>query len=188
MDWILASGSPRRKEILQNLGINFEVITAEVDETCDKTDPAEIVCELAARKASAVAERIGKTDRFILAADTLVACDGKVLGKPADAADAASMLRMLSGRTHQVFSGISLIRGDRQITEYECTAVTFDQMTEDEIARYIESGEPFDKAGGYAVQGKAAVFIKKLDGCYFNVVGLPVHRLYRMLQNWEGTI
>ena len=188
MDWILASGSPRRKEILQNLGISFEVITADVDESCDKTDPAEIVCELAARKAAAVAAQVGPTDRPILAADTLVACDGKVLGKPVDAADAAAMLRMLSGRTHEVFSGISLIVGDRQITEFEATAVTFDEMTDKEIADYIATGEPLDKAGGYAVQGKAAVFIKKLDGCYFNVVGLPVHRLYRMLKKWEVSI
>lgn len=188
MNWILASGSPRRKEILQNLGVHFEVITADIEETCDKTDPAEIVCELAARKASAVAERIGQTDRLIVAADTLVACDGNVLGKPADVADATAMLQMLSGRTHEVFSGISLILGDRQITECECTAVTFDKMTDDEIAAYIASGEPFDKAGGYAVQGKAAVYIQKLDGCYFNVVGLPVHRLYQMLQELEVTL
>ncbi len=186
MKWILASGSPRRKDILHDLGCQFDVMTADTDETCTATDPAEIVCTLAKRKAEAVADKLGvrSDERLIIAADTLVACDGKVLGKPVDRDDAAAMLRMLSGRTHQVFSGVSLIWGDKQSTAFECTDVTFDTLTEQEIQRYVDSGEPLDKAGSYGIQGKAAAFIRRIDGCYFNVVGLPVHRLYRLLQEW----
>ena len=186
MKWILASGSPRRRDILTDLGCTFEIVTADTDETCTAVDPAEIVCTLAKRKAEAVAKKIGtrSDERLIIAADTLVACDGKVLGKPIDRDDAAAMLRMLSGRTHEVYSGVSLILGDRAQTAFECTKVTFDEMTDKDIARYIDSGEPMDKAGAYAVQGKAAAYIRGIDGCYFNVVGLPVHRLYGMLQEW----
>ena len=186
MKWILASGSPRRRDILTDLGCTFDIVTADTDETCVATDPAEIVCTLAQRKAEAVADKLGDRlgERLIIAADTLVACDGKVLGKPRDRADAAAMLTTLSGRTHEVYSGVSLILGDCVQTAFECTKVTFDDLTAEEIARYIDSGEPMDKAGAYAVQGKAAAFIRGIDGCYFNVVGLPVHRLYRMLQEW----
>lgn len=186
MKWILASGSPRRRDILTELGCTFDIVVADTDESCNANDPAEIVCILAERKAKAVAEKLGDSanGRLIIAADTLVSCDGNVLGKPKDRTDAKSMLTMLSGRTHEVYSGISLILNGRVQTAFECTQVSFNEMTDAEIERYIDSGEPMDKAGAYAVQGKAAAFIQGLNGCYFNVVGLPVHRLYRMLQEW----
>ena len=188
MKWILASGSPRRREILEMLGVPFSVVTADVDETCSLSDPAETVKELAHRKAKAVADRLGyPAETLIIAADTLVAIDGTVLGKPRDRDDARRMIQQLSGRTHAVYSGVSLIRGKQTLTEFEKTEVTFGAMTERDIERYLNTGEPFDKAGGYAVQGKAAVFIEKINGCYFNVVGLPVHRI-RLMLNKMGII
>ena len=186
---ILASKSPRRREILSMLGVPFSVLSADADETSAINDPEALVRELAARKGRAVRDLLRARgewdgDTLIIAADTVVAVGGEILGKPRDDADACRMLFLLSGKTHRVVSGVALFRGEREIAESECTAVTFAPLSDKEISSYTASGEPRDKAGAYAVQGLASVFIKKIDGCYFNVVGLPVHRLYRMLCAW----
>ena len=185
MKYILASASPRRKEILLNLGLDFTVVTSDADEESDIRDPEELTMELARRKGQAVAEHlsgIGKLDEntVIISADTVVFCDGEILGKPRDKADAEKMIRMLSGKTHTVTSGVALIYKGKTVSAVSTTEVTFDTLTEEFIDRYINSPEPYDKAGGYAVQGKAAEVISKINGCYFSVVGLPVNCLCRL--------
>lgn len=182
---ILASGSPRRREILQNLGIPFEIVTSDADESCSLTSPAELVRELAARKGEAVRDLLREQgvdlrETLILAADTVVAQDQTILGKPADRADAKRMLTSLSGRDHAVYSGIALIFGDETVTESVRTAVHVAPLTEEEIMRYVATGEPDDKAGGYAMQGLFSPYITGIEGCYFNVVGLPVHAMFRL--------
>ena len=182
---ILASGSPRRREILNNLGIPFEVITSDADEHCTLTDPAAFVRELATRKGLAVRDMLANqgvdlTDTLILAADTVVAQDSTILGKPTDRADAVRMLTSLSGRDHAVYSGIALIRGDQIAAASERTAVHVALLTEEQIARYVATGEPDDTAGSYAMQGLFSPYITGIEGCYFNVVGLPVHALFRL--------
>ena len=188
---ILASKSPRRREILTMLGMHFEVMSADADEHSDITDPAVLVSELALRKGRAVRDLLQARgewdeDTLIIAADTVVAVDGEILGKPADSADAARMLRLLSDSTHEVLSGVALLRGDEERVAAEATGVRFARMSEDEIAWYVASGEPADKAGAYAVQGLASLFIKGLDGDYFNVVGLPVYRLHTLMKEMLG--
>lgn len=185
MKLILASGSPRRREILTNLGIPFEVITSDADENCALTDPAALVRELAARKGTAVRDRLlaegaDLRDTLILAADTVVAKGSTILGKPADRADAVRMLTDLSGCDHAVYSGIALLCGDRIATESERTAVHVAPLSAEEIARYVATGEPDDKAGSYAMQGLFAPYIRGIEGCYFNVVGLPIHAMFRL--------
>ena len=185
MKYILASASPRRKEILLNLGLDFTVITSDADEESDIRDPEELTMELARRKGQAVAEHLSDTGRLdedtvIISADTVVFCDGEILGKPRDKADAEKMIRMLSGKTHTVTSGVALIYKGKTVSAVSTTEVTFDTLTEEFIDRYINSPEPYDKAGGYAVQGKAAEVISKINGCYFSVVGLPVNCLCRL--------
>ncbi len=182
MHLILASKSPRRREILENLGVRFEIVTADTDESIDEHDPCRLVEILAARKGEAVREKLqaeGKdlSNCVILASDTVVAADGEILGKPHDRADARRMLGTLSGATHRVVSGICLIRDGKVYTAHEVTQVTFDLMDEDEIEDYINTENPYDKAGAYAIQGRASAYIRGISGCYFNVVGLPVHRL-----------
>jgi septum formation protein len=191
MKIVLASKSPRRREILASLGLRFEIVSADADESSDITDPALLVQELSLRKGRATREllrRAGKwdADTLIIASDTVVAAGHEILGKPRDDDDAARMLRLLSDGSHQVISGISLLLGDREIAAYDTTAVHFSSMSEAEIAWYVQSGEPRDKAGAYAVQGLASIFIKGLAGCYFNVVGLPVHRLDELLRDFLG--
>ena len=182
---ILASKSPRRREILQNLGLEFEVITADTNEECDITDGALLAEELSLRKAKAVADGIELDDTVVIGCDTVVVCDGKILGKPKDRADAEKMLRMLSGKAHSVISGLTLIGGGNIITASEETKVFFDELTESEIEEYISTDEPYDKAGAYGIQGLAGKFIGRIEGCYFNVVGLPVNLLYRCLKLLE---
>ena len=178
---ILASASPRRREILTTLGIPFRVVVSDADETLAAgIAPAEAVETLAARKAAAVAALCG-ADETILAADTVVAIDGEILGKPADEADAASMLRRLSGRAHTVYTGVALRRGGELRVAHEATRVRFAALTEADIASYIATGEPMDKAGAYAIQGRAARFIEGIEGDYFNVVGLPGRLVWVML-------
>ncbi|MBE6553380.1 MAG: septum formation protein Maf [Ruminococcaceae bacterium] len=182
MQLILASKSPRRREILENLGVRFEIVTADTDESTAERDPCRLVEILAARKGEAVREKMraegrSLSDCVILASDTVVAAESEILGKPRDRADARRMLKMLSGATHRVVSGICLIRGERIYTAHEVTEVTFDPMSEDEIEAYINAENPFDKAGAYAIQGRASAYIRGIRGCYFNVVGLPIHRL-----------
>ena len=188
---VLASKSPRRREILSMLGIRFDVVSADADESSDVTDPAALVQELALRKGRATREllRAGgewDDDTLIIASDTVVAAGGEILGKPRDNADAARMLGLLSGTAHHVISGISLLLGDREITDFDDTCVFFDNMTPADISWYVQSGEPADKAGAYAVQGLASLWIKGLQGCYFNVVGLPVHKLNALSERFLG--
>lgn len=188
---VLASKSPRRREILSMLGINFEVIAADTDESSTIKDPATLVEELALRKGRAVRELLlekgeWNENTLIIASDTVVATGNDILGKPEDEEDAARMLRLLSDSTHHVISGIALLTGEREITDHDKTAVHFAKMTEEEILWYAKSGEPLDKAGAYAVQGLASLFIKGLSGDYFNVVGLPVYRLNLLAKEFVG--
>lgn len=179
MEVILASASPRRREILKNAGIDFRVVAADIDESTEKTAPHEVVLDISKRKAEAVAK---KTDGIVIAADTVVALDGEILGKPKDDEDAFRMLRALSGREHEVYTGVCVIRGDRCDSFYEKTKVFFRDMTDDIIKAYIETGEPRDKAGAYAIQGKCAAYITRIEGDYLNVVGLPLSRLCQLLE------
>ena len=187
MKFILASASPRRREILGNLGIDFEVVTSDADESCDENmKPSDLVMLLSARKAGAVRERLLKEgrdlgDTVIIAADTVVFAEDEILGKPKDVSDAERMIRMLSGKTHSVLSGITVIKGSESASSFDETFVSFKHMTEAEIKWYAESEEPIDKAGAYAIQGYASMFIKGIEGCYFNVVGLPVSCLSTLL-------
>jgi septum formation protein len=176
---ILASQSPRRAEILRNAGFDFVVRPANVDEEpLPRETPEDYVKRVALDKAMAVEAGAGD---IILGADTTVVIDGQMLGKPENAADAARMLRLLSGRRHEVMTGISLKRGGNVVVDWAVTAVCFTEMSDAEIVDYIKSGEPMDKAGAYAIQGLAAKFIERIDGCYSNVVGLPVALVYRHL-------
>lgn len=177
---ILASSSPRRRELLAQAGVPFEVDAPEVDEACDL--PAhQAVAEISRRKA--VAASAMHPGRFVLAADTLVAVDGQALGKPHGPEDAKRMLHLLSGRVHQVYTGVTVAAPDGQLwTEVDASSVTFDPLSQAEIESYVASGEPLDKAGAYAVQGRAALFISHLDGCFFGVMGLPLYLVRRMLR------
>ena len=192
MKFILASKSPRRREILQNLGIPFDIVTADTDESSTEKNPEKLVEELSLRKGQAVLDRLTEEGRdlsstVIIASDTVVAVDGAILGKPRDAEDAARMLRLLSGREHEVISGIALIGKDRRAVSHEVTRVRFAPLTEENIAFYLRSGEPFDKAGAYAIQGLASMWIEGIVGCYFNVVGLPVYKMCRLYRETFGT-
>ena len=177
---VLASQSPRRAEILRQAGIPFTVRVAPVDESpIDGERPEMYVQRLAAAKAMAVE---CAPDETVLGADTTVVIDGQMLAKPADAADARRMLGMLSGRRHEVLTGIALRRGGEVTQDWAVTEVWFTPMKDGDIEEYIASGEPMDKAGGYAIQGLASKHIEKIEGCYFNVVGLPVALVYRHLR------
>lgn len=192
MKFILASASPRRREILSHLGLDFTVLCADADESSEETRGDRLVELLSRRKAEAVRAVLQGAstltqDTVILAADTVVVSPkGEILGKPRDKADADRMLRLLSGRTHRVISGICVICGDKTVTAHEVTRVTFDRLSEEMIARYIESGEPMDKAGAYGIQDTACLWIRGIEGDYFNVVGLPVHRLETVLREQFG--
>jgi nucleoside triphosphate pyrophosphatase len=177
---VLASQSPRRAEILRNAGIPFTVRAVPVDETpIEGEKPEEYVQRLAETKARAAA---ADPDETVLGADTTVVIDGQMLAKPEDAADARRMLGLLSGRRHEVLTGICIQRREETIREWACTAVWFLPMSEQEIEDYVGSGEPMDKAGAYAIQGLAAKFVEKIEGCYFNVMGLPVALVYSHLR------
>jgi septum formation protein len=189
MKVILASKSPRRREILEQMGFSFEIIPAIGEEIIQDTDPAKVVESLSAQKASEVAERCAESveSLLIIGSDTVVAKDGAILGKPKDEADAARMLRGLAGREHSVFTGVTLIyiepgKEKTVKTFSEETKVSFYPMSEEEIQAYIASGEPMDKAGAYGIQGKAFVYIRGIEGDYYNVVGLPAARIYQELK------
>ncbi len=181
---ILASSSPRRRELLEQIGLTFEIETADIDETPQLGEaPLAYVKRLAEHKAAAVFSRHGEKPRLIvLGADTTVVCDGKILGKPEDEADAARMLRLLSGKRHQVMTGVALISATAApMVEAEITEVEVTPLADRQIADYVATGEPMGKAGAYGIQGRAARFIPRIEGCYFNVVGLPLARVTRML-------
>lgn len=175
--FVLASASPRRRELLTQVGLEFEVITSDADETLEKgTAPADAVLLLSERKADAVVPQAG--GRVVIAADTVVALDGEIFGKPADSDDAKRMLKALSGRTHSVFTGVCVVFPDgRKERFYEETKVTFVPLTEEMTEEYIATGEPFGKAGAYAIQGRGARLVNRIEGDYANVVGLPVRRV-----------
>jgi nucleoside triphosphate pyrophosphatase len=178
---VLASASPRRQELLRNAGIPFEVQPAHLAEDLRPGEPARDCSErLAREKALAVAKQ--RRSDIVLGADTVVVVDGQILGKPTDAADAARMLRMLSGREHQVITGVCVVANGQSSVASETTAVTMSEISESEIADYVATGEPMDKAGAYAIQGIASRWIPRIEGDYSNVVGLPVALVWRMLR------
>lgn len=187
MKVILASSSPRRAEILRNAGIAFQIHATEIDETAFPCEtPHAMVARLAEAKARAAASQMDADLRecIIVGADTTVELDGKILGKPRDSADAREMLVTLSGRSHHVLTGLFLLRlpGGATQTAIENSAVTFAPLSEKEIDAYVATGEPLGKAGAYAIQGLAGRYISRIEGCYFNVVGLPLARLYALLR------
>lgn len=188
---ILASSSPRRAEILRDAGIPFEIRAAIVEEASLPNETAlSMVARLAEWKARAVTESLEPNiSAIVIGADTAVELDGKIFGKPRDAEDAREMLVSISGRTHKVLTGICALRLPDKITKsaVEITAVTFAPLAPPEIESYVASGEPFDKAGGYAIQRRAGRYIPRIEGCYFNVVGLPLSRLYALLRelDWQ---
>ena len=182
---ILASASPRRRELLAQIGLDFTVLPASGEEKITKQIPSEVVEELSGRKAEAVAEQI--PDGIIIGADTVVCQDGEIMGKPKDEADALRMLRQLQGEMHSVFTGVTLIVKENgsvisKQTFSQETRVYLYAMTDEEIQDYIATGEPMDKAGAYGAQGRGAVFVRGIDGDFFNVMGLPLCRLDSMLK------
>ena len=173
---ILASASPRRRMLLEQAGLEFEILVSEASEDISGKSPEDTVKELSRRKADSI-DALADGDCIILAADTVVACDCVILGKPHDEEDAVRMLRMLQGRTHQVYTGVTILEGGKSRRKADtfavCTNVTMYEASDMEIKHYIESGEPADKAGAYAIQGKGFYFVKEIHGDYNNVVGLP---------------
>ena len=180
---ILASASPRRRELLATAGFAFSVRSRPVPElrSADES-PLEYVGRLSYEKAIAAG---ANADEIILGADTVVVVGDIVLEKPRDLADAHGMLSLLSGRPHQVITGICLLHGERVVQDHAVTEVTFAALTEAEISAYLHTGEPVDKAGGYGIQGRAAKFVERIDGCYFNVMGLPLSLVYR---HWKALL
>jgi septum formation protein len=195
MKLILASASPRRAEILRNAGFTFDIFPADVDETILADEAAEdYVRRLAEEKARAALERFrsNATGAIAIGADTTVVAAGEILGKPVDEEDARRMLRLLNGQTHRVLTGISVIRSTdgRAASHVETTRVTFARLSESEIEEYLASREPFDKAGGYGIQGIGGRYVTRIEGCYFNVMGLPLSRLWTMLRGlgWKDSV
>lgn len=209
---ILASGSPRRKELLEQVGIIFSVITSDADENIELTGPEDYVCRLATIKANAVKDYVENNninnhndnnedsnknnnkynmdgydtaDTIIIGADTIVWQDGVILTKPKDKEDARRILKRLSNNSHQVYTGVAILCGDKKETFFEKTDVMVHEMTDKEIDNYIATGEPMDKAGAYGIQGAFARYVDGIHGDYNNVVGLPVAHLCRVLKNWE---
>jgi len=177
---VLASGSPRRRELLAQAGFVFEVVAADIDETRRVGEAAvDYVQRLALEKAEVVVARF--PDAMVIGADTTVVLDGEVMNKPVDAADAERMLRWLSGRTHQVYTGLAVVRGGVKVSGVERTDVVFREIEEEELAVYLASGDAMDKAGAYGIQGYAARWIPRIEGDYFNVVGLPLAAVVGML-------
>ena len=191
---ILASGSPRRKEILEGLGVSFTVLSAETDESCRLPDPCAYAEELARRKGQAawakvklrLKQGIDDTDAAIISADTVVATDTQILGKPKDREDAIRMLSLLSGGVHQVVTGIGITVGGVTYTASSVTSVLVDRIPKEEIEAYADTGDPMDKAGGYGIQGAFSKWVTGINGCYFNVVGLPVNALNHLFFDVTG--
>lgn len=180
MQLILASQSPRRQELLRLFGLPFRVEVADIDETMDpKKSPFDEVARVSRCKALAIRR---DSDDVVVAADTIVVCQGQVLGKPHSQAEAVEMLQLLSGRDHQVMTGVTVLRGTQERVFTEVTDLHFRALSQQEILRYVRSGEPMDKAGAYGIQGGAALFCEKMSGDYYNVMGLPVCRLGQVLK------
>ena len=180
MNLILASASPRRQELLKLFGLPFVVRVADIDETMDPhLSPCDEVARVSRCKAVAVPRQ---EDDVVIAADTIVVCEGKVLGKPKTEEEAFAMLRLLSGRDHQVMTGVTVLQGEEIVSFTEITDLHFRELSDREIARYVTSGEPMDKAGSYGIQGGAALFCTHMVGDYYNVMGLPVCRLGQILR------
>ena len=182
---ILASASPRRSEILHNMGLEFTVIPAADEEKTEKFRPSEVVEELSLSKAMCISQK-AEPDALIIGADTVVAYEGRILGKPQSQQDAFETLKLLQGKTHQVYTGVTVLYRSAEkwipVTFSECTEVTFYPVSEEEIQRYVESGEGMDKAGSYGIQGYFGGYVKKIDGDYFNVVGFPAARMFYELK------
>jgi len=183
---ILASGSPRRRELLEKIGIEDFTVLADTSEEVitPGLSPEEQVIKLSLQKALNVAKKCNKND-IILAADTIVYLDSKPLGKPESYTDAISMLEELSGRKHSVYTGVTLLRDDKVISHAERTDVSFREVSGSEIEAYVKTGEPMDKAGSYAAQGRASIFIERIEGDFFNVMGLPLCKVSQMLKEFE---
>ena len=193
MNLILASKSPRRKEILENLGIKFEIVTCETDEHTNEKDGKKYVEEIAFRKGNAVRKLLESKaefteDKIILSCDTVVvSADGEIMGKPKDRADAKRMILAFSGKPHFVISGIALITKEKTVLTSESTTVFFDTVDEADVEKYLDTDEAYDKAGAYAIQGYASLWINGIEGDYFNVVGLPVKKLSDTLKKEFNT-
>ena len=185
MEIVLASQSPRRQELIKLITNNVRVQVADIDETMDANKP---VYDEVARVSLMKALAIGATDGVVVAAETVVVCDDRVLGKPKDEQDAFRMLSMLSGRTHQVMTGLSVVKNEKQLSVTEVTDVTFRKLTDEEIWAYIKTKDPMDKAGSYGIQSGGALFVQGICGDYFNVVGLPVCRLGQLLRDLEEKV
>lgn len=180
---VLASASPRRSELLRAAGIDFTVRVADIDETIMANEsPSEYVLRLAREKAQAVAQ----ADEWVLGADTTVVVNGEIIAKPVDMEDARRMLQLLSGRWHEVLTGVSLVSGGQVFSEIAITRVKFVEMSDPEIDWYVATGEPMDKAGAYGIQGYASRFVESIEGSYSNVVGLPVQMVYQMLERQKA--
>lgn len=180
---ILASASPRRRELMELAGYDFEVICADIVEVVpENVQPQEVVMSLALQKAQAVAAEHGGS--VVVGSDTVVVLDGKILGKPHSEREACEMLRSLSGRTHKVFTGVAIVCGDKVKSFFDETDVEFYPLNDVEIKKYVATGEPMDKAGAYGIQGKGSVLVKKINGDFFNVMGLPIAKLYREMSDF----
>ncbi|WP_409254366.1 Maf family protein [Bacillus sp. SCS-153A] len=178
---ILASGSPRRKELLQQIQLSFSIEVSNADETfAPELQPHEVVMELSKRKAVSVAAQ--HPESFVIGSDTVVVFNNEIMGKPSDSEHAKEMLRTLSGNTHSVYTGVAIVNNKKEKMFYKKTDVTFWELTEEEIETYTASGEPLDKAGGYGIQGIGAFLVKEIKGDYFSVVGLPISQVYRSLK------
>ncbi|HBF76977.1 MAG TPA: septum formation inhibitor Maf [Clostridiaceae bacterium] len=182
--FVLASASPRRADILKKLGIDFEVIPSSFDEKSNIKDVRELVKYLAEGKAKDVMSKTDAADVIIVGADTVVYFDNKIIGKPKSEEEAFQILKMLNNKKHEVLTGICVIdkKSNKIITDYEVTNVFFNDLSDEEILSYIKTKEPFDKAGAYGIQGLGSLLVKRIEGCYFNVVGMPVTKLYMILK------
>lgn len=179
MELILASQSPRRRELFSLVGLDYTAITSDADENIPFTEPGEFVEQLALRKASAVKK--DNPGACVVGADTIVWLNGEIIGKPRDPEDAVNILKKLSGKTHTVYTGVAVLTDQGYDVCHDTTEVTMEDIPETDIRAYVASGEPLDKAGAYGIQGPAAVFVKRVEGCYFTVIGMPMHKLYHML-------
>lgn len=184
---ILASASPRRKELIATICENVEIRPAECDETLSEGIGAREAVEYLSEIKNKASREYSSDEEIVISADTVVSVNDIILGKPVDKDDARRMINLLSGKIHQVYTGVTISKGERQITFSEKTDVIFYELTEDEIEEYISSSEPYDKAGSYAIQGKAGLLIKGINGDYYNVVGLPIARLSRELKKFVNS-